>query len=239
MNRHTRKHGLPLMYILQPQFTPPKAKMQNKYTSQKAKDNIGEKSKKLGPKKSEEDQGLKNESEELNVIIQKEKDELLKNNLKIESQQEGNVKEVLEEETEFKQVGDGKVEREEKIGFELVTDIEMLEMTIENNIETVQEDGKVENLLDSLGDSPIIEKQKPLKKIKLFEEKNLEEKLKDLKMFPAAVVKIIYKFKTQEGIYIGYFMSQKNDVLNIVNIGNKKIHSIPLQSLIDIKMVGI
>jgi hypothetical protein len=82
-------------------------------------------------------------------------------------------------------------------------------------------------------------KQAPQKRTP-FQEKSLEEKLRDLQRSPVTVVKIRYEFITPRETYLGYFISQKDGVLTIQDSRKgKKIQTIPLESLIDIKMVSI
>lgn len=72
-----------------------------------------------------------------------------------------------------------------------------------------------------------------------FNELSLEEKVKYIKAVPMATAKIRFEFITSEGIFPGYFSSNKGNVIHILKIGSNKTIALPLHSIIDIRMIGI
>jgi hypothetical protein len=72
-----------------------------------------------------------------------------------------------------------------------------------------------------------------------FNELKLEEKLKNLRMVPAAMAKIRFEFITSEGGIPGYFHSSKGDVIHILKIKSNETITLPLHSIMDIRMIGI
>jgi hypothetical protein len=72
-----------------------------------------------------------------------------------------------------------------------------------------------------------------------FNELKLEEKLENLRLVPVTMAKIRFEFITSEGGTPGYFLSNKGDVIHILKIESNETFTLPLHSIIDIRMIGI
>jgi hypothetical protein len=72
-----------------------------------------------------------------------------------------------------------------------------------------------------------------------FNELPLEEKFNYIKAVPMSTAKIRFEFITSEGGTSGYFLSNKGDVIHILKMESNETITLPLHSIIDIRMIGI
>lgn len=210
-NRSEKNRLLPLLFVKQPHLKPPKPRMQGNFTFQEKQEPI---------KKHEE-------SDELTELENGENEGDLV------------VKEMVGETITERNIKKTRLEKVDKLPQEI-----KIEKLYKLEKESTQENTEnIEGLKFGTLNVDIEEKttnEKQSSKITvLFHEKSLNEKVKHLIRIPASVVKIRYEFITTGEKYIGYFLSEKEGILLILNTRVDRIQSISLESLIDIKMIGI
>ncbi|MBS8263121.1 hypothetical protein DYI25_01565 [Mesobacillus boroniphilus] len=106
--------------------------------------------------------------------------------------------------------------------------------------EVLPEDNIVTDEVEGHAESAEIIENEEVKKKKNFHDYTIEEKIRHLKLVPAAVAKLKYEFVTVGRTYKGYFMSMEGGALMIHSISpRKKSVSIPVEDLVDIKRLGL
>ncbi|HYK74556.1 MAG TPA: hypothetical protein VEV44_15785 [Pseudoneobacillus sp.] len=110
---------------------------------------------------------------------------------------------------------------------------------MENNMVKEIRDLKV-NFKEPVIEKATIDKSKNKSNKRIpFDKLPLNEKVKQLKITPP--MKIKYRFITTDAVYLGYFRSVKNDLIEIDSITNNIIQKIefPADNLIDILLFGL
>lgn len=222
-----RNRVIPFMYIQQPHLKPPKANMQKQFKFQEKPEPIHihvESEEKLKSNK------LDVEGLDKNLIpkdVQGIQLDVTQTDMKFE-------KEIQVDKLEKIDVNDKQKLNQEN----LENPKAHIEENIQENVEAVL-DTKLEQYQD-IDSNKKLKKEKQQPKIRVpFNDLPLEEKCKYIKAVPMSTAKIRFEFFTTEGNYPGYFLSNKQDILQISPINGEEIIKFPFDSLIDIKMIGI
>ena len=230
INSSESKHFFPLLYIQQPQMKSPKAKMQSNFRFWNKREPI---KKKKEPDVIERDnlEGL----EEKIVEVQEEKtDKSNSENKRIKHEigQDDQNKEI-----EIRNILNGiqNIVKENKYPELIKKDSviqapEIIHLYNSSLYESKETDHK--NLEDKNGIQT--------SKMRIpFNQQGFEDKLRYLKAIPMTTVRIRFEFITTDRKYTGYFLSNMDNTLQIIPNEEKEPIRLPLQSLIDIKMIGI
>jgi hypothetical protein len=160
---------------------------------------------------------------------------------------ENNDKNLEDQGVSGKKEQKGKKNINEKENQEKLSQLEEIaKKSLENKNNKPENSNQDNEKLSPEESQPGNEKQSVLKREKAlsqkrvpFNELKLEEKLKNLRMVPAAMAKIRFEFITSEGGTPGYFLSSKGDVIHILKIESNETIPLPLHSIKDIRMIGI
>ncbi|HJV32202.1 MAG TPA: CotO family spore coat protein [Bacillales bacterium] len=208
----------PLLYITQPFLVTPKAKMQHFFMYKESPEPIclpadPEKLEEVGEEKSQKQTEKKTSTKE---------EEALENH-KVVPNKELETQEVRHEQQNLLDESKGNP-------LEIMSK-EYLDTLIGKNVMTGWQEETIETTERANENSS--------KERVPFNDLPLEEKYKYLLAVPMTTAKIRFEFITTNGNYQGYFLSNKEDIVEIMSMSKKETVKVPIHFLKDIKMIGI
>jgi hypothetical protein len=206
----------PLLYITQPFLVTPKAKMQHFFIYKESPEPIclpadPEKLDEVGEEKSQKQTEKKSSAKE------QETNHMVVPNNELETQ-------------EVRQEQQNLLDENKSSPLEIMSK-EYLDTLIGKNIMTVSQEETIETTERANENSS--------KERVPFNDLPLEEKFKYLQAVPMTTAKIRFEFFTTNGNYQGYFLLNKDGIVEIMTMNKKETVKVPIHFLKDIKMIGI
>ncbi|WML43401.1 CotO family spore coat protein [Neobacillus sp. PS3-40] len=215
MNKSLEKtYFFPLLYIQQPQMKSPKAKMQSDFRFWDKREPI--------KRKKETNDEEKNTIEGLEEKVGEEQEKLDKSN---------SENKLIKEEIGIQNsVNESNIVKGEYHPEFINKNSEVRDS---DYVQPMDSSVYVHNRTEEKNEAQAPQKRVP------FNEQGFEDKVRYLTAIPMTTVKILFEFIMTDKKYTGYFLSNKDNFLQVMQIEGKDPIRLPLHSLMDIRMIGI